>query len=361
MKKLLLVSLILMIASYGHAQMGSKTGQEGMMGQGMMGQGMMGEGMMGQGMMGQGMCPRMMSMMRQGMMGDRMDHKMSLRGLLHQWGRYFFNQKDLGITEAQLDKIDSIFNSHTKYAIRKEADRKILFIEIQELLVKEKVDLGDVERKLKAMESIETDMEMEGIRTLEEALNVLTPEQRKKLKVLFKESTYTRFLRKGMGQGGMMGMGMMGEGMMGQGGMGTMMSGMSGGGRMAGAGASPAQLTRTESKGPVTVAITYLNPQQKVKEGDLAFHVKMETHTVELGKYEPNELSTLRNDKGEMVKPLRWESSTKEGHHLSGALIFPQVSSAGKNIIGPDTRYIEIAMKDIGGGGEKVFRWDLPL
>lgn len=225
MKTLLLTGLIvLLLTPYSHAQMGSQMGQEGMMGGSMMGSGMMGEGMMGQGMMGQGMCPRMMSMMRQGMMGDRTDHKMSkmsLRGMLHQWGRYFFTQKDLGITEAQLDKIDSIFNSHTKYAIRKDADRKVLFIEIQELLVKEKVDLGDVERKLKAMESTETDMEMEGIRTLEEALNVLTPEQRKKLKALFKESTYTRFLRRGMGPGGMMGM-------MGQGGMETMMSGMSG-------------------------------------------------------------------------------------------------------------------------------------
>jgi Spy/CpxP family protein refolding chaperone len=176
-----------------------------------MGPGMMGPGMMGPGMMG------MAGFERMGM------QRMGLMGMLHRWGSHFFTQRDqLGLTETQLDKIESVLNSHIKYAIRKNADRKILLIEIQELLVKDKVNLSEVEGKLKAMEALNTDMKMEGVRTLEQALAILTPEQQMKAKTLFKEATLIRARRmapmqgKTMGQGGMMGADMM-KGMTGQG------------------------------------------------------------------------------------------------------------------------------------------------
>ncbi len=223
-----------------------------------------------------------------------------------------------------------------------------MLIEIQELLVKDKIDLSEVEEKLKAMGALNTDMNMEGIRTLEKALTVLTPEQRKKIKALFKGSTYLRTMRMGPGQGGMMGGGMM-KGMMAK------------GGAMAETKTAQASLTRTDSQGPVTVVVTYLNPQQKGGEGELAFEVKMDTHTVELGQHKLEELSILRNDKGEVVKPLRWETLTKEGHHISGNLIFSNVVSPGKYIVGPDTKYIELMIGEIGGVRERVFQWALPL
>jgi hypothetical protein len=93
----------------------------------------------------------------------------------------------------------------------------------------------------------------------------------------------------------------------------------------------------------------------------LAFQVKMETHTVELGQYKLEKLSTLKNDKGEVVKPLRWEAPAKGGHHVSATLIFPTATSGGKPLIGSDTKYIEMIVKNIGGIEEKVFRWTFPL
>jgi Spy/CpxP family protein refolding chaperone len=197
------------------------------MGPGMMGRGMMGPGK-GYGMMGRGM-------MGPGMMGMGMQ-RMGLMGMLHQWGSLLFAQKDgLGLPQTQIDQIESILNSHIKYAIRKNADRKILLIEIQELLIKDKVNLSEVEGKLKAMEALNTDIKMEGIRTLEQALAVLTPEQQKTIKTLFKKSTFVRAMM--MGQGDMMGGGRM-RGMMGQGDMmgGGRMRGMKGQGDMMGGG-----------------------------------------------------------------------------------------------------------------------------
>jgi Spy/CpxP family protein refolding chaperone len=176
----------------------------------------MGSGMMGGGMMGHGRMPK------SGMAGFG---RMGLMGMLHQWGSLLFAQKDgLGLPQTQIDQIESILNSHIKYAIRKNADRKILLIEIQELLIKDKVNLSEVEGKLKAMEALNTDIKMEGIRTLEQALAVLTPEQQKNIKILFKKSTFVRAMM--MGQGDMMGGGRM-RGMKGQG-------DMMGGGRMKG-------------------------------------------------------------------------------------------------------------------------------
>jgi len=186
-----------------------------------MGQGKMGHGMMGG--MGASMMPR--RAMACGGMGCQ---NIDLAKILHQWGSCFFTQKEqLGLTDEQLDQIQSILNSHMKYAIRKNADARVLLIEIQELLVKEKVNLEEVKGKVQSLEGLNTDMNMEGVRTLEEALGVLTPEQQKKAKALFKASTCMGAMGMGgthsgamMGQEGMMSGPMM-KGMQGQGGAGA--------------------------------------------------------------------------------------------------------------------------------------------
>jgi hypothetical protein len=173
------------------------------------------------------------------MMGGQKDHgkhppSASLMKLLHKWGKLFFAQRaELGLTEEQLDEIESILMSHVKSAVRKKADLKILLIESQEALVKEEINLKTVEKKLKAMEALNTEMAMEGIRTLKKALAVLTPEQQKKIRDLFKNTCLMRGKSKGMmSQGGMMpgmtGRGGMTHGMMGQGGMMPGMMGKSG-------------------------------------------------------------------------------------------------------------------------------------
>ena len=175
-----------------------------------------------------GMCGQGQGMMMP-MMGGQKDHgkpssSVSLMKMLHKWGELFFTQKDeLGLTEQQLDEIESILMSHVKSAIRKKADLKILLIESKEALLKEEIDLKAAEKKLKAMEALKTEMAMDGIRTLKKALAVLTPEQQKKIRRLFKNTCLMRGKTMGMMPGGMMqGMmghgGMTGSGMMGQGG-----------------------------------------------------------------------------------------------------------------------------------------------
>jgi Spy/CpxP family protein refolding chaperone len=142
-----------------------------------MGHGMMGGSGSGMGPMGRPACGRMGC------------QDADLMQTLHQWGMRLFVQKDqLGLADDQVDQIQSILNSHRKYAIPKNAERKVLFIEIQELLTEDKVNLSKVEGKVKDMERLNADMAMEGIRAMEAAMAVLNPEQQKEAKSFFKQS-----------------------------------------------------------------------------------------------------------------------------------------------------------------------------
>jgi Spy/CpxP family protein refolding chaperone len=121
---------------------------------------------------------------------------MTLMAMIHLWQDYLIAQKGkLGLKEDQVAKIESILNSQKEYLIRKNAERKILVLEIQSLLLAEKIDLGGVEGKVKAMEALFADMIAERARALESALAVLTPEQRFRVRAFFRESTFPRAMR----------------------------------------------------------------------------------------------------------------------------------------------------------------------
>ena len=158
-------------------------------------------------MMGSGMgCPmmqRMSRMMGQQMGGPmRMGRGMDLMDMLHQWGALILTEKDrLGISPDQLEKIESIMMEHVRYAIPRNANREVLLLESADLLGREKVDLAELEKRVKALESLESDLNMEGIRTLERMLDVLTPEQQKKAKSLFRWSFFNRMMRMPAGPG----------------------------------------------------------------------------------------------------------------------------------------------------------------
>ena len=146
---------------------------------------LIGQGTMGGGMMGPGVTP----MMRMA------PPRMGLMPMLHHWRSYFVSQRDrLNINETQIEKIESIFSLHMKYEIREDANRRILVLEIEDLLVKDKVDLEEVKTKVALLEALTKEMTMEEIRTLGQALAVLTPDQQTKIKALFKEATFARVM-----------------------------------------------------------------------------------------------------------------------------------------------------------------------
>jgi hypothetical protein len=120
----------------------------------------------------------------------------SLLGKIYLWERYLIGHRQfLVLTEQQVDDIGSRLNAQRRFWIAKRADRRVLIMEIQELLLKDPVDLAKVEEKVKAVEGLSTDIVMEEVRTLEKVLSILTPEQRKAVEEYMKESTFTWRIR----------------------------------------------------------------------------------------------------------------------------------------------------------------------
>ncbi len=111
----------------------------------------------------------------------------------------------------------------------------------------------------------------------------------------------------------------------------------------------------------VTVEVIYLNPIEKIEKGKLVFEVAMNTHSVDLDQYAMEQISLLRDDKGMEMKAIAWDGPAGGGHHRSGKLIFSDGDRSGKPLISPETKFIELIIKGIGGEKERVFRWDLPL
>ncbi len=313
----------------------------------------------------EGIAHQKSGMMRQGhgpmMGGGTMGHgKMgypgtSLKRILHLWIRLLFSQKDeLGATEAQLDKIQSLINDHMKETIRMKAERRVIGIELRELLAKNELDLSEIEKRIKSMANLKAEMDLSGIRTFEKVKNVLSGEQRKKIHTLFKSSLFPMMddsyspcvmdERTGMGpaKGGMM------KGMMGA----SMMQGQPQ------TGVSPSTLTKTDSQGPVTVKIAF-DPSQRTGRRKLIFKVEMDTHSEELEDIDLGQLSVLRNEQGAQVNPSEWTSPGVGGHHVKGTLVFPNAYASGKPLVGSDTRYVELVVRDVGEVGERIFRWDL--
>ena len=79
----------------------------------------------------------------------------------------------------------------------------------------------------------------------------------------------------------------------------------------------------------------------------------MDTHSGDLGQYNPAKLSILRDDKGKEIQPLAWESTSDESHHRGGILTFARGIEQG-------SKWLELVIRDVGGAKERVLKWDLP-
>jgi len=112
-------------------------------------------------------------------------------------------------------------------------------------------------------------------------------------------------------------------------------------------GASAPGLTRTHSGGGVTVKVTYLQAEGKE---EARFQVVLDTHSVDLDAFDLKALSLLRDEAGKTYEPTGVENKGS-GHHREIVLSFPKPS--------PETKRLELVIKDIAEVKERTFRWDL--
>lgn len=122
---------------------------------------------------------------------------------------------------------------------------------------------------------------------------------------------------------------------------------------------SKRDLRRNDTRGMVTVSVTFLNPLGKVKGDTLDFEVRMNTHSVNLDGFAIEKLAVLRNSNGQEVRPLGWFEPGGGGHHRFGILRFPTKDADGKALLSDGTGNLELRIRKIADPAERIFRWEL--
>lgn len=109
-------------------------------------------------------------------------------------------------------------------------------------------------------------------------------------------------------------------------------------------GAGPVGTTQTATAGYVTVKATYIAQT----EHESRFSVALDTHSVNLDRFELKALSILRDDTGIVLMATAIEKKGS-AHHSEAILTFPRPSLKRK--------WLELVIKDLAGEPERVFRW----
>jgi len=93
----------------------------------------------------------------------------------------------LNLDEQQRTLIGEIKSRMMKETIQRNADMRIVHIDLRDLLSKDPVDMKAVEAKVKQLEMMRTEMHLSHIKAMEDIKTKLTPEQRKKFREMFED------------------------------------------------------------------------------------------------------------------------------------------------------------------------------
>jgi hypothetical protein len=107
-----------------------------------------------------------------------------------------------------------------------------------------------------------------------------------------------------------------------------------------------AKLSQQVAGGGVTVIATLLKDQTDAT----AIKLALETHSVNLDGYKLDTIATLRDGEGKTYPIVAVEQASGGGHHRQAVLRFGKVSAEAKTI--------ELAVRDVAGVKERIFRWD---
>ena len=118
-------------------------------------------------------------------------------------------QKDLGLSTTQVQSLRKLTVDARRDAIKREADLKLARVDLGTLMMPDPADpnrardMSRIEAKVRDIEKLRADGKIAQIRTMEQSRQVLTPEQREKLRSLLAERWQHRGSQPGSGQRGM--------------------------------------------------------------------------------------------------------------------------------------------------------------
>ncbi len=112
------------------------------------------------------------------------------------------NSEELKLTDDQVTKLKNLRDGFLREMIRARADIKIMRLDLRTALDAEKVDMADVEKRLRAVTKKRTDVRLERLRTIQSGKALLTADQSKQLRELIKTRRSRRWAHyRGMGPG----------------------------------------------------------------------------------------------------------------------------------------------------------------
>ena len=132
------------------------------------------------------------------------DFARELREWFGRWGDYFGsgtmkseerpliafilrNREKLDLSAAQVKSLEQLRNDFQKESIRKDADLRVAEMDLNALLIVDKVDMAKIEAKVREIDRMRADLRIARIRTIQKGKEVLTADQRKKLQELLAE------------------------------------------------------------------------------------------------------------------------------------------------------------------------------
>jgi hypothetical protein len=117
----------------------------------------------------------------------------------------------LGLNDDQVQKMRQLRMEYEKESIRKHADLRVAQLELADLLQQKNIDMGQVEKKIRQIETVRGDLMLFRIRSLMKAKDFLNDEQFarfKQMTLAFSAHRMVRGMMRGMPPPGMMGPGM---------------------------------------------------------------------------------------------------------------------------------------------------------
>jgi Spy/CpxP family protein refolding chaperone len=108
------------------------------------------------------------------------------------------HRQELALTSAQVDSLRKLGTDAQRDAIKRQADRRLAELDLRTLMMPDAadpakaMDMAKVEAKVREIEKLRADERVARIRSLEQSRQVLTPEQREKLRALLAQRRQPR-------------------------------------------------------------------------------------------------------------------------------------------------------------------------
>jgi hypothetical protein len=123
---------------------------------------------------------------------------------------------------------------------------------------------------------------------------------------------------------------------------------------------------RMDTQREVTIEIKFAGLTYRE---ELAFNVKIDTHSAILAQYPLDKMSVLFNDRGIQIQPSKWEISLLTDRRVSGTLYFPTKDTSGNLLLAAGVRNVTLRIEmpinpsemiELGGTPKRIFQWNVP-